>query len=287
MARTGASPGQGAARETRGRKRPRKRRARRPCPAHQPGAGRQRGAAAGCGGLRRPPSPLPRLRRKRLGFERCRRRPPPAKLQRAEPAPAAAPLTSYPNSSTDRRGLPLSAPSLPAPATPAHPRPSVPRVGIRCGPWPRGLWAPGRGGGGVALPPRPRPGSRLRLPPRKAGAAASSSFRFPLAPSLGRSVLRENQRPLRAPPHAPPGQTTARLLPRGRETPGSPLPPRPRGALSPPRRAPLAARERAAGGPRASPSQVFLLTARARLAPPAAVLQFPGFSRPPTPTPLP
>lgn len=138
----------------------------------------------------------------------------------------------------------------------------------------------------MALPPWPRPGSRLRLPPRKAGAAASSSFRFPLAPSLGSSVLRENQRPLRAPPHAPPGQTTARLLPRGRETPGSPLPPRPCGALSPPWRAPVAARERAASGPGASPSQVFLLTARARLAPQAAILQFPGFSRLPPP-PLP
>lgn len=60
------------------------------------------------------PSPLPRLRRKRLRFERCRRRrPPPAKLQRAEPAPAAALLTSHPNSSTDRRGLPLPTPLSP------------------------------------------------------------------------------------------------------------------------------------------------------------------------------
>nr|XP_023494564.1 uncharacterized protein LOC111773107 [Equus caballus] len=152
----------------------------------------------------------------------------------------------------------------------------------------------GRGGGGVALQPRPGPGSRLRLPPRKAGAAAASSFRFSLAPSFGRSVLRGKHRPLRAPPHAPQGPTTARLLPReprrppspprqprGRETPGSPLPPRPCGALSPPSRAPGAARERAGWGLWAGPRQVFVPAARARLATQAAVLQFPGFSRRP------
>lgn len=77
----------------------------------------------------------------------------------------------------------------------------------------------------MALLPRPRPGSRLR--PRKAGAAASS-FRFPLAPSLARSVQRGKQRPLRAPPHAPQGPTTARLLPREPRRP--PAPPRQPGA---------------------------------------------------------
>lgn len=156
----------------------------------------------------------------------------------------------------------------------------------------------GRGGGGVALPPRPGPGSRLRLPPRKAGAAAASSFRFSLEPSFGGSVLRGKHRPLRAPPHAPQGPTTARLLPReprrppapprqprGRETPGSPLPPRPCGALSPPSRAPGAARERAGWGLWAGPRQVFVPAARARLATQAAVLQFPGFSRRPRPYP--
>lgn len=69
------------------------------------------------------------------------------------------------------------------------------------------------GGGGVALPPRPRPGSRLCLPPRKTGAAASSSFRFPLAPSLGPSCAkisvlcgrRRTLRRARPPPGSSPG----------------------------------------------------------------------------------
>lgn len=147
------------------------------------------------------PSPLPHLRRKRLGFERCRRRrPPPAKLQRAEPAPAAALLTSHPNSSTDRRGLPLPTP-LPAPATPAHPRPSGwdpvrPVAPKTLGPWARRR---GRGPPAVAkarvspsppaeegwrrrllfLPVSPRALPRSVCPARKsassAGAAARSS----------------------------------------------------------------------------------------------------------------
>lgn len=129
----------------------------------------------------------------------------------------------------------------------------------------------------MALPRRLGPGSRLRLPKRKAGAAASPSFRFPLAPSFGRSVPSGKLRPLRAPPHAPLGPTTARLLPReprrppspprqprGRETPGLPLPPRPCGALSPSWRAPFETRGRADSGPWASLLQVSFPAARAQ-----------------------
>ncbi|XP_036086106.1 translation initiation factor IF-2-like [Rousettus aegyptiacus] len=145
---------------------------------------------------------------------------------------------SEPGSSTGRRGLPL-----PARLSRRRRRflTRVPRsrgLGSRAAGDPAGTGLLGRGGGGVAVPPRPRPGSRLRLPPRKAGAAAAaaSSFRFPLAPALGRSVLRGNRRPLRAPPRAPQGPTTARLLPREprRLVSRGPLPPRPRGALPPP-----------------------------------------------------
>lgn len=97
----------------------------------------------------------------------------------------------------------------------------------------------GRGGGGVALSQRPRPGSRLRLPPRKAGAAAS--FRFLLAPTLGPPVrcgkqrlLRERRTLLRAqpPPDSSLGSRAASSA-LGRETPNSPPAPRPRRALSP------------------------------------------------------
>lgn len=214
LARAGVSPGPGAARGTRGR-----------------------GGAGGPGRKRpRRAPPAPRPRRKRLGFERCRRRrPPPAEPQRAEPAAA---LPSYPKSSTRRRGLPL-----PARLSRRRRRfltrvPPSRGLGSSAAGDPEGTGLLGRGGGGVAVPPRPRPGSRLRLPPRKAGAAAAaaSSFRFPLAPALGRSVLRGNRRPLRAPPRAPQGPTTARLLPREprRLVSRGPLPHRPRGALPPP-----------------------------------------------------
>lgn len=185
----------------------------------------RRGAAAGGGGRRQPPAPLPRPQRKRLRFERCRRRPQPAEPQRAEPPPAAALLPQFLHRSS--------------PGTPARRwRRLLTRV-----PQSRGLGSDAagghedtgpltRGGGGVALLPRLGPGSRFCFPPRKAGAAASPSFRFPLAPSLGRSVLSGKQRPLWAQLHSPQGPTTARLLPR--EPRSLPAPPRqPRGRETP------------------------------------------------------
>lgn len=81
------------------------------------------------------------------------------------------------------------------------------RLGSRAAGCAEDTRALGRGGGGVALPLRTGRGSRLCLRPRT-GAAASSSFRLPLAPSLGRPVLRGKQRLLRVPPHAPQGPTS-------------------------------------------------------------------------------
>ena len=113
----------------------------------------------------------------------------------------------------------------------------------------------------VFLPAFPRALPRSVRPARKAASSAGAAAR-----SLGPD---HRQTP-------PPG-----AAPPGRETPGSPLPPRPCGARSPPSRAPSAARERAGSGRRASLRQVLTPAACARLAAQAAVLQFPGFLRPP------
>lgn len=205
---------------------------------------------------------------------------PPAEPQRAEPPPTAALFPLFLHRSSR---APPARPSLsPGAGDACSPCPQVPRIGIRRGRRPpetlgpsgaaAGAWPSRRGQGrGLAsaspeeawrrrlvfLPASPRALPRSVRPARKAASSAGAAARS--------SGPDHRQTP-------PPG-----AAPPGRETPGSPLPPRPCGARSPP----SAARERAGSGPWASLRQVSIPAARARLAEQAAVLQFPGFLRPP------
>lgn len=284
LGRAGASRGQGAARETRGRKRPRERRSPPPLP-HTPARrraaeGPPQGAEGGAGC----PRPSPRPRRKRLWFERCRRRTPARGATKGRPPPTAVLLPQFLHRSSR---APPARPSLspgagdacspvsPGPEDTAPVRPVAPKTlgpsGAAAGAWPsrrgqsRGLasaspeepWRRRL----VFLPASPRALPRPVRPARKAASSAGAAARS--------SGPDHRQTP-------PPG-----AAPPGRETPGSPLPPRPCGARSPPSRALSAARERAGSGPLASLHQVSIPAARARLAAQAAILQFPGFLRTP------
>lgn len=201
---------------------------------------RRPGAAAGCEGRRRPAAPLPRPRRKRLGFERCRgRRPPPAEPQRAEPPPATA---LPPGPSIGRRGLP----ARPMLASPAHPRPSVLRGEIRSSRRPRPHWAPparrrGRGppaaaSTGVSPPPPAEKGWRCRLflpvSPRTLPRSVSPTRKA--ASSAGAAARSSGPDHRQTPPPGAAAPARAASSARGRETPGPPLPPPPR-ALAPAR----------------------------------------------------
>jgi hypothetical protein len=172
-------------------------------------------------GSRRPETP-PRARRSRAsplpaGPAAPGPRPSPARSGSAsslKDAAAAARPTSHKKAEPPPAGPPSPIPPRIAAGSPFPTRagdagsPASLGPGVGSGPAgsPDHTGPLGRGAGGVALPWRPGPRSRLHRLRRKAGATASS-FRFPLhPPSVGQSGATRDARPPR-PPHALQGPT--------------------------------------------------------------------------------
>lgn len=265
LAKAGASRGQGAAWEPRGpeaprsrdRKRPRERRTRTPQP-HTPARLRRgrRGVRRAAPAARAPPPTAAEASRV---WKMPPPPPPPAPAGRA--TKGRAPSHCCPPSPIPPQVL---AGSTRPPLSPARrwrrlltrvPRSQGSGSGAAGGPENTGPL--GRGGGGVALPPRPGPGSRLRLPRGRLAPSPRLPSGFPSRPpSVGpscaeSSVLCGRRRTLlraRPPPDSSPGSRAAGPRDARLAVPAPPL----RRALAPfagPFRGPGTRGQRTAGQP--------------------------------------